>query len=532
MKTTLLESLNYDDDQDIENEKELTHMDILDFSLPTETRLKMLEEYQTHHEHETLEIINKINSIYFMSGLSIIEKFLIEAVMNSKISDFYKVEMAKTLCLYSRRLNENEEKSLERKKRSFSTLSFLLGREKIELPLVIKIQAILVLMTSSDYKEEASSYFSKIINKKELGCEFRYKTILTIENQKEILYLKDWLWYTEKAFLDFFNNHENDSLYRILASQNILRSSNSNIDKDNIEELLLNLALDDNETDNRKADAADTLLSLSSNPTRINQAKKIIITIGIKESDGCVHTLFNNSQNVHNETITQSVKEILKFLAGLKYKSSLSLDKCSNEIRDLIITKPDDLQGRINVSLSRIQLDKIVYPYNLSLGTIFMRVWSYIKNHEYRKSMTERLIEELNDMSDTCSSGFVSRICNSITGYGEFNLRISYFDQIKANFSGRLNKIIRDLPSSNDKSILKYLEDSEKDLEWFQEQVINEMTIEPSKVEERKHFLLVFSNNFLKISNELRQEFLGLLDQDEFELYIRKALAAYEGFDF
>jgi hypothetical protein len=59
----------------------------------------------------------------------------------------------------------------------------------------------------------------------------------------------------------------------------------------------------------------------------------------------------------------------------------------------------------------------------------------------------KRLLEELIDMYGTCSSGFSSRLVNVISGYGDFNLNISWRDQIIANFTGRLNARARDISS-------------------------------------------------------------------------------------
>jgi hypothetical protein len=59
--------------------------------------------------------------------------------------------------------------------------------------------------------------------------------------------------------------------------------------------------------------------------------------------------------------------------------------------------------------------------------------------------MKNRLLEELIEMSGTCSSGFASRLVNVISGFGDFNITISWKDQIIANFSGRLNARINNI---------------------------------------------------------------------------------------
>ena len=54
--------------------------------------------------------------------------------------------------------------------------------------------------------------------------------------------------------------------------------------------------------------------------------------------------------------------------------------------------------------------------------------------HENEEEMRKRMLEELEEMSATCSTGFASRLINVISGFGEFNIRISWEDQIIANF--------------------------------------------------------------------------------------------------
>ena len=134
----------------------------------------------------------------------------------------------------------------------------------------------------------------------------------------------------------------------------------------------------------------------------------------------------------------------------------------------------------IKLALNRIKLDKILYSNcNKSILNILLMIWSYIHNksvlQENRDEMLKRLIEEMIEMANTCSSGFVSRLINVISGFGVFNLRISWDDQITANFSGRLNARIRDIDNpksiyfTNEKETIQlikfYLEENEEEKE-------------------------------------------------------------------
>ena len=84
-------------------------------------------------------------------------------------------------------------------------------------------------------------------------------------------------------------------------------------------------------------------------------------------------------------------------------------------------------------------MDRALYSkYNCTLIAILLKVWTYLSSHESKDEMKKRLLEELNDMAGICSTGFAERLINVISGFGDFNFRISFEEQIVGNFSGRL----------------------------------------------------------------------------------------------
>ena len=101
---------------------------------------------------------------------------------------------------------------------------------------------------------------------------------------------------------------------------------------------------------------------------------------------------------------------------------------------------------KINISLNRIELDRIMYSkYNFTLKAVLVKVWTYIENSEFAEEMKKRLIEELIAMCGICSTGFISYTINTISGFGDFNYKISWKDQIVSNFVGRLNYRARNI---------------------------------------------------------------------------------------
>jgi hypothetical protein len=181
-------------------------------------------------------------------------------------------------------------------------------------------------------------------------------------------------------------------------------------------------------------------------------------------------------------------------------------------------------------------------------------------------------------MSGTCSSGFASRLVNVISGFGEFNIRISFTDQIISNFAGRLNARIKKIsepdsiflsirlhdmvelhifadselhdklknnikektgknPTSNLDIINEFLIDNRDEkindcLSDFQFNVLSELTLESSKFNERKNFLLFLRSNISSIQTELYEEFREYVSDTDFDLAFRRAIYNYEGCNY
>jgi len=239
-----------------------------------------------------------------------------------------------------------------------------------------------------------------------------------------------------------------------------------------------------------------------------------------------------------------------------------------------ICMKLAERQEKIELALKRIHLDRARYSkFNNTLSNILLKVWSYMMGHENEEEMRKRMLEELEEMSATCSTGFASRLINVISGFGEFNIRISWEDQIIANFSGRLNAAARRITEETPENIFfhdklhdvvslwlnqpeqselykklraeerwnkiselvdKFLETDREDkiricIDDFAEAVLNEMMIVSSEWSARQHFGLFFRSNVAGIREEMYQEFKDHLDDTSFDLYMRKAIMSYEG---
>jgi hypothetical protein len=237
--------------------------------------------------------------------------------------------------------------------------------------------------------------------------------------------------------------------------------------------------------------------------------------------------------------------------------------------------KNEDRIQKILISLNRINIDRILYSkYNQTLANILIKVWSYIDQSEHKSEMISRLLEELYETAGTCSSGFATRLCNSITGFGEFSIKISFEDQIVSNLIGRMDAKARNitniknsiyykekhrdvvelymrekgiiLKKKNKKELLskytldnlidQYLETDRDEkiklaVENFSDNVLVEMA-DSSNYHDRPNFIKFFRDNLLSIRDELYLEFKEYMSDTEFDLCTRKAVSVYEGMDF
>jgi hypothetical protein len=222
-------------------------------------------------------------------------------------------------------------------------------------------------------------------------------------------------------------------------------------------------------------------------------------------------------------------------------------------------------------------MDRTLYS-NSTLSNIFIKLWCYIHLSEFKDEMIKRLFEELEDMSGTCSSGFLSRLVNVVSGFDEnLSIRISWQDQIISNFVARLNSLAQKIielnsPFYNEKlndvielfineneevrkhiiscicdnssenikmsSIIEEFLKTHKEtkiqhcVEIFSENVLNEMMIDCHKYAKRQNFLLFFRTYISIIREELFEEFKNYVTYSEFDLHMRKAISSYEGVNF
>ena len=662
--------LSDDSDDELDNLPSI----VMNLSKSLDKRMNAFEKYYEERGDNAIEIIRTLSSMYQMSGSKLIEHFFYRICTHGLISPFLKAESAKCILDYEEADDDDRQEeiianNIARKTLGYKALDHVCY-DLSNMPTPCRVEAIFLLMSSDIFQTNADSYFREFIRSENIECEFRYTTILSLEKigseemkqelelaEKDKLYKhlslcektkKNWRliirdlsyydlkkvykimfperkcgkdFFIEKAQLTFFFYNKNPIYYRNISGQYLLKNCDiSDINRDSIENQILEFAEDTELDYNLRADSADILLRFGSVTSR-ERGMDVIKQLSLSGSSH-IRTVFDNSQNVHTEEVEESVSEALEFLSsfsiyihnnnpiGFEYVNSRIENILKDQIRDarncrLICdtiekrckycecdvldyndsfcsencTKLYARNEKIRISMTRIFIDRALYSkFNNTLLNILLKIYTYIgyQDNETRIELHKRMLEELEEMSGTCSSGFASRLVNIISGYGDFNIRISFKDQIIANFVGRLNAKARSItedrsifrnervedvvelwlldkerkelkeeielklkgelnkPPQTRDLVVEFLsecrdEKIEKCLEDFKELVLNEMAIKSSRYSERRNFSLFFRSHVSNIREELAEEFKNLISLTDFDLYFRRAIMMYDG---
>lgn len=475
---------------------------IVDCSLSLETRIKAINAYyKTEGRDNTIETINKIAMMYELSGIRSLKQYLFAICEKSEIEPFLKSIAAKALWSH----NDKDPLSYKALDMVYPGLD-----ENVGTPYRIELVKMLMNNEEEDAKVKTKNYFCDIIKSPNLDCRYRYKTIQSLESNPKCDY------YMREACLTFVQDEKNELRYRILAGQYLLQKFTNTlfpVETRITEEELLKIAQNEQNEYNCRADATDVLLKLASDQTK-KIAQGIIMNLGLGTKK--ISTIYDNAQNVHTQEVDESVQNTIEYLQNftvMKVNSvPITFEYVQREILNSVSELSDDVQNAIKVALNRIEIDRALYSkYSCSLSLILLKIWTFIQGHKSKDEMLMRLKEELVEMAGTCSSGYVSRLINTISGFGDFGIRISWRDQITANLNGRLNARIKEMDDLR-----------------LQEKVLNEMTLDTGNFGERKHFLKFLLSCLSEIREELYEEFKGHISDTDFDLYFRSAVSMYE----
>lgn len=463
----------------------------VDLSVTLPTRLKAIELCDLDPEIEMADIINRIGTMFMFSEAKMIEKYLYEIVVNTKLDSFNKLLAARNLKTYS--------------VKGYDCYDILAA--DLELPLSVRVDCMFVLLEDVNFRKNGLKYITGFFNDNTIDGYHRYKTVTS-----KATVLKEDL---KDLLVGFIENIGNPVVFKILSCQYILTQFATDYElRGHSQKYLLGI-IDDHQQDyNTRADATDILLQYGDDHCK--QVAQLVLEDLALGGQAVSRTIYQNAQNVHTKSIEDSVNKILCELNN-RVETKITFETALNEFTEYIDSKANATDGRgicpIRLALQRISVDKAIYgTVNMSLSNIFCKLWTYIKSHEHREELMVRLCEELEDSNQLCSSGYISRMMNCLSGITDLSLSISYEDQIIANMGAKLNNRVM------------AIEDED-----YRDLVLEEMMLPSHMYSSRPNFMKFFRDNILSIREDLYQEFVGLMEDIDFDLYTKRAIMKYQG---
>lgn len=488
---------------DLERDKEIK-TDIFDLMVSCNQRYQLLINMDQFLQFET---IKRLMDIYRLSGVKKLEKFFtFICIFDGQIDLYLKQEILFNL---SSKLTLKNGHSIFQ---SFSNTLFLMLQKAFTNEthwLMFKDNLVLFNEFYNNYRIQQDH---KIVNM----CQwlkniiiFGFKKLKSTEPFKKlfnlILNFKEEPCFEELCI--FIYKRYNQKLKvkdNLLLLQIIFKGDNDFMDN-------LFALINDKIELNLKLEACDILYLKGSDKVKI-KVKNILENI----LPDVAYT--QNPENVHLSSIHTSIDKTLDTIIR-KNKGRNLPPQLFDTLTSLY--KPSTDFEKIKGSLNRI------FNYNflkfskhkLTLKEILENIWLIVDEckPDLKYQLQIRLEQELADMYDTCSQGYVSRLINIFTGFTIMNddsslgIAISYEDEIYAMFSTKVNNLVSTAPLN------------------IKEQLIEELII-PSNDHENRLNLIRYLRPFLpQIWNEIFEIFKDELTITDLDLYCRKVTMRYEG---
>lgn len=456
---------------------------IFDFSLTTEKRMEdLLYLFETQYD-DIIELLQKICIVYSMSPISLMRKFLHEICHYSTIPIDFRVQCALTLV----HVDVSYEMGIE-------CLNHLIDDIlRSNIPTPVQFEYITLVVRSNMFPERRETLL-EMTTRGVYPDTYRYRVLLSLQQSVGKKYMIEGL----KRFID----HElNDIRYRLLAVQYLLVLGE---DKEDMETFLMGVMEDTFRPHRERADAMDIVLRHGSDTSQ-QRVQKVLKELG---GSG---TIYENKENVHHQTIEKSVMDTIEYITTLSIEKRSSVRLSFEDIQKIIYNNtkqwcPENYE-QVETALTRIELDTSIFKrVNHTLKSVLVLIYNFIYDTHDREEIEKRIIEELVDMAWTCTSGYLSRLVNVLSGFGNFSLSISWEEQIAANLKGRLNARIR----------------NEDNMDDILEQMTNK------QLSDRKAFMEFFIKHISTIREEMYLEFKEFMTDTDWDLWFKKAVMDYE----
>ena len=287
-------------------------------------------------------------------------------------------------------------------------------------------------------------------------------------------------------------------------------------DKVNIHDIflqfLISVMTDVQMAQEHRLDVADILLNMQELDSEFrNMAIQVISEFGDNR-----FSFYHNQENIHYVDTT-TIDPILEYLNQTypfvcRQPGKTVLKRIVGWIG---YDKKEEIQ-KLKTALIRIENDRSHYgSHQNTLLDILLMVFKHIENHKYSGEMKKRLTEELMEMAGTCSTGHVIRLVNVLSGFdNDFNVKMLPEEALKSVLFHRLNQKISEITDED-----------------FRNDVLYEITLPSSYPHLRLNFLKFFREVFSTLREELYEEFKNDMSDTDFDLYLRRLIVNYEGYE-
>ena len=324
-------------------------------------------------------------------------------------------------------------------------------------------------------------YGIKNIIKKELD------KIVEMENNDEVLLsilnVLDW-----EITMPYYVNHFykcNILYYKLISARPILQKipiyhtvdhpitgKNRCVYRD-VKDFFLERSRDEKESVNIRADCLDALYMFCFE-TR-EEVKKIIDDMGNLYTENKEQTIYTNSQNVHSKGIQITAIASLKNLAYYHHPDS-NLDELYLAILARLCDN-EEKRDKVIKALKRIMIDPTRINA-LSISQIISIIWKEIQRQaKYKDELEKRLIEELYEADETCSSGFFTRLINVLCGFSPLvKINIYPDEEAVVKITGLIKKRLGELEPLDKERLIMEISESDSDPEAFKNKLKSEMS--------------------------------------------------------
>ena len=328
-----------------------------------------------------------------------------------------------------------------------------------------------------------------------------YKRFHFFSTNEKYFKLPSWLVHImHKEF--FFNGIELKYPFDVvcLSARYVLgKYPSDGVERQDCLEWLLDIIEDNNEHQRVRAEAADVLVCCGDWDEQ-EFGKKVLDDLG-----GKGESIYQNSENVHHIS-NDSVRDVIRALRT-KFKFEDFQVEMAQSMIEEFIQSPEEkeltLKFFYRVMTDPTKIDRL----NLVeiLGLVHSQILAMSEDVQFQ--LRRRLYEEAIDAADTCTTGYVNRILNVLSGFVEgrsLELKLSPKDELRSAVFARLNKELRDLSPYQQEQVLDSISGS------------NKIAVE--------EFLVFFGPE-----DDLWEEYNNILSHEEFKLIINECYNQYQG---